>query len=203
VNINRIIISANLVANPTLREINSGTPVASATIANNDFFKDGDGRPQQVTTFVDVTVWGKSGENFAALAKKGQEIIFEAQLRRSDSRIRRRQEPFQALPQSRKLAVYSESKARKRCQQIARRTPENKFSPREAGVQASTKCPGDQPRTIHSLSFSMTKLMTQLTSVQLIEAALWRELGSTEPQSQDVLRQALADAVSRWLLIRS
>jgi len=51
--------------------------------------------------------------------------------------------------------------------------------------------------------YSMTKLMTQLSSVQLIEAALWRELGSTEPQSQDVLRQALADAVSRWLLIRS
>ena len=49
----------------------------------------------------------------------------------------------------------------------------------------------------------MKKLMTQLSSVQLIEAALWRELGSTEPQSQDVLRQALADAVSRWLLIRS
>jgi len=49
----------------------------------------------------------------------------------------------------------------------------------------------------------MTKLMTQLTSVQLIEAALWRELGSNEPQSADVLRQALADAVSRWLLVRS
>ena len=46
----------------------------------------------------------------------------------------------------------------------------------------------------------MNKLMTQLSSVQLIEAALWRELGSTEPQSQDVLRQALADAVSRWLI---
>jgi hypothetical protein len=49
----------------------------------------------------------------------------------------------------------------------------------------------------------MTKLMTQLTSVQLIEAALWRELGSNEPQSADVLRQALAAAVSRWLLVRS
>jgi single-strand DNA-binding protein len=83
-NINRIIISGNLVANPTLRETNSGTPVASATIANNEFFNDGDGRRQQVTTFVDVTVWGKSGENFAALAKKGQEIIVEAQLRRND-----------------------------------------------------------------------------------------------------------------------
>jgi len=84
VNVNRVIISGNLVAKPILRETNSGTPVASATIANNDFFNDGDGRRQQVTTFVDVTVWGKSAENFAALAKKGQEIIFEAQLRRSD-----------------------------------------------------------------------------------------------------------------------
>jgi len=61
-NINRIIISGNLVANPTLRETNSGTPVASATIANKEFFNDGDSRRQQVTTFVDVTVWGKSGE---------------------------------------------------------------------------------------------------------------------------------------------
>jgi single-strand DNA-binding protein len=83
-NINRIIISGNLVANPTLSETNSGTPVASATIANNEFFNGGDRRRQQVTTFVDVTVWGKSGENFAALAKKGQEIIIEAQLRRND-----------------------------------------------------------------------------------------------------------------------
>jgi single-strand DNA-binding protein len=72
-NINRIIISGNLVANPTLRETNSGTPVASATIANNEFFNDGEGERQQVTTFVDVTVWGKSGENLASLAKKGQE----------------------------------------------------------------------------------------------------------------------------------
>src|SRR5260370_28011704 len=83
-NINRIIISGNLVANPTLRETNGGTPVASATIANNEFFNDGNGERQQVTTFVDVTVWGKSGENFASLAKKGQEVIIEGQLRRND-----------------------------------------------------------------------------------------------------------------------
>ena len=56
-NINRIIISGNLVADPTLRETNSGTPVASATIANNEFFNDGDGERHQVTTFADVTVW--------------------------------------------------------------------------------------------------------------------------------------------------
>ena len=83
-NINRIIISGNLAANPTLRETNSGTPVASTTIANNEFFNDGGGERQQVTTFADVTVWGKSGESFASLAKKGQEVIIEGQLRRND-----------------------------------------------------------------------------------------------------------------------
>ena len=57
-NINRIIISGNLVANPTLEETNSGTPVTSVTIANNEFLNDGDGERQQVTTFVEVTVWG-------------------------------------------------------------------------------------------------------------------------------------------------
>ena len=83
-NINHIIITGNLVANPSLRETNAGTTVATATIANNEFFSDGQGERQQVTTFVDVTVWGKSGENFASLAKKGQEIIIEGQLRRND-----------------------------------------------------------------------------------------------------------------------
>ena len=83
-NINHIIITGNLVANPALRETNTGTAVATATIANNEFFSDGQGERQQVTTFVDVTVWGKSSENFASLAKKGQEIIIEGQLRRND-----------------------------------------------------------------------------------------------------------------------
>ena len=82
--INHIIITGNLVASPSLRETNTGTAVATATIANNEFFNDGQGERQQVTTFVDVTVWGKSGENFASLAKKGQEIIIEGQLRRND-----------------------------------------------------------------------------------------------------------------------
>ena len=49
----------------------------------------------------------------------------------------------------------------------------------------------------------MTKLMAQLASVQLIDAALWRELGCNEAQSADVLHQALADAVTRWLLLKS
>ena len=36
-NINHIIITGNLVANPALRQTNTGTAVATATIANNEF----------------------------------------------------------------------------------------------------------------------------------------------------------------------
>ena len=77
-NINRIITSGKLVANPTLRETNSGTSDASATIANNEFISDGDGERQQATTFVDVTVWGRSGESFASLAKKVRRLSSKA-----------------------------------------------------------------------------------------------------------------------------
>src|SRR6516162_3652182 len=149
-NINRIIISGNLVANPTLRETNSGTPVASATIANNGFFNDGDSRRQEVTTFVDVTVWGKSGENFAALAKKGQEIIIEAQLRRSDWESEDGKKHFKHYLKAESWQ-FTGKQSKETLSQIARRTPEDKFS--RAGVQWITKCPGDQPRAIHSLSF--------------------------------------------------
>ena len=84
--------------------------MASATIANNEFFNDGDSRRQQITSFVGVRDRvGEVGRDFAALAKKGQEIIVEAQLRRNDSRIRRRPETFQALPQRRKLTVHSKT----------------------------------------------------------------------------------------------
>ena len=105
-NINHIIITGNLVANPALRETNTGTRVATATIANNEFFSDGQGDRQQVTTFVDVTVWG-SPERTSCLSLK--------RARRSSSKGNfvvttgspRTAETFQALPESRKLAVHS------------------------------------------------------------------------------------------------
>jgi single stranded DNA-binding protein len=36
---------------------------------------------RQITTFVDVQVWGPSAQNFANLVRKGQEIFIEGSLR--------------------------------------------------------------------------------------------------------------------------
>jgi hypothetical protein len=45
--------------------------------------------------------------------------------------------------------------------------------------------------------------VTRLTSVQLLDAAIWREIGSEEPQAAQAYLEALSALVSRWLLIRS
>jgi single-strand DNA-binding protein len=80
-NLNDCKLVGNLTRDPELRYTPKGTPVAQASVAVNENFTNGDGEKRTETTFLDVTVWGKSGENFAKLAKKGQEIFLEGSLR--------------------------------------------------------------------------------------------------------------------------
>jgi hypothetical protein len=42
-----------------------------------------------------------------------------------------------------------------------------------------------------------------LTSVELLDAAVWREIDSEEPQSGAAFLEALSRLVGRWLLVRS
>jgi adenylate cyclase len=42
-----------------------------------------------------------------------------------------------------------------------------------------------------------------LTSVELLDAAVWREINSTEPQPQAAFLEALSRLVGRWLMVRS
>jgi hypothetical protein len=42
-----------------------------------------------------------------------------------------------------------------------------------------------------------------LTSVELLDAALWREIASEEPQPRAAFVNALSALIGRWLLVRS
>jgi hypothetical protein len=42
-----------------------------------------------------------------------------------------------------------------------------------------------------------------LTSVELLDVAVWREIGLEEPQPRAAFVDALAAIVGRWLLVRS
>src|ERR1700719_4603969 len=79
-NINKILITGNLTADPERRYTPSGKAVVSASIANNEHYTDAQGEEKKVTTFVNLQIWGKPAENFGNLVKKGQEIFVDGGL---------------------------------------------------------------------------------------------------------------------------
>jgi single-strand DNA-binding protein len=80
-NINKILITGNVTADPEIRYTPNGKAVLSASLANNEHYTDTQGQEQKVTTFVNLEVWGKPAENFSKLVKKGQELFAEGKLR--------------------------------------------------------------------------------------------------------------------------
>ena len=70
----------NLVNDPEVRFTPKGTPVANFSLAINETYRVDDEK-RQITTFVDVQVWGPSAENFGKLVRKGQEVFVEGSLR--------------------------------------------------------------------------------------------------------------------------
>jgi len=70
----------NLTRDPELRYTASGTALASFGIAVNRKYKQGDEWKDEVC-FVDITVWGKQGENCSEYLSKGRPVFIEGYLR--------------------------------------------------------------------------------------------------------------------------
>jgi single-strand DNA-binding protein len=79
-NINRVLLIGNLTAQPELVEVGK-TKIVNASLAHHQFFENGQEERQEVTTFVEIKLWGVSAENFAKHARRGQEILVEGALR--------------------------------------------------------------------------------------------------------------------------
>jgi single-strand DNA-binding protein len=78
--INRVLLIGNLTGDPELIEAGK-SKVVNASLANHQFFENGQEERQEVTTFVEIKIWGSSAENFAKFARRGQEILVEGSLR--------------------------------------------------------------------------------------------------------------------------
>jgi single-strand DNA-binding protein len=80
-NINRVIITGNLTADPDLRALNSGTSVCKLRVAVNTRRKDGQsGEWVDKPNYFDVTVWGAQGENCARYLSKGRGVAVDGRL---------------------------------------------------------------------------------------------------------------------------
>ncbi len=78
---NRVVLVGNMTRDAEIRYIQSGQAVTDIGLAVNDRRKDSNGNTIDETTFVDVTVWGRSAEVLAEYARKGSSVLIEGRLK--------------------------------------------------------------------------------------------------------------------------
>jgi single-strand DNA-binding protein len=78
---NRVILIGNLTRDPELRYIPSGTAVTEIGLAVNDRRKGPNGDWIDETTFVDVTLWGRTAEVASEYLNKGSSVLVEGRLK--------------------------------------------------------------------------------------------------------------------------
>jgi len=78
---NRVVLLGNLTRDPELRYIPSGTAVTDIGLAVNDRRKGPNGDWIDETTFVDVTLWGRTAEVASEYLTKGSSVLIEGRLK--------------------------------------------------------------------------------------------------------------------------
>ena len=78
---NRVILIGNVTRDPELRYISSGTAVTDIGLAVNDRRKNASGEWVEETTFVDVTLWGRTAEVAGEYVTKGSPLFIEGRLK--------------------------------------------------------------------------------------------------------------------------
>jgi single-strand DNA-binding protein len=104
---NRVVLLGNVTRNPELRYIASGTAVTDIGLAVNDRRKTPTGEWVEETTFVDVTLWGRTAEVACEYVTKGSPLLIEGRLKldtwekdgKKNSKLRVVGEKMQLLPQ--------------------------------------------------------------------------------------------------------
>lgn len=78
---NRVILLGNVTREIELRYLTSGTAVTDLGMAVNDRRKNQSGEWVEETTFVDVTLWGRTAEVASEYLSKGSPILVEGRLK--------------------------------------------------------------------------------------------------------------------------
>jgi len=78
---NKIIIAGNLTRDIELRYLESGTAIASTAIATTRKFKSKTGDQKEETLFIDITLFGRTGEIANQFLRKGSKILVDGRLK--------------------------------------------------------------------------------------------------------------------------
>lgn len=78
--LNKVMLIGNLTRDPEVRYTPKGTAVAELGLAVNRRYSADNGEKREETTFVDVTLWGRTAELAAQYLKKGRPVYIEGRL---------------------------------------------------------------------------------------------------------------------------
>ncbi|CUO32390.1 single-stranded DNA-binding protein [Flavonifractor plautii] len=81
--LNRIVLMGRLTKNPELRHTQSGTPVASFSLAVDRDFKDKQ-TGEKATDFIDIVAWRQTAEFVSRFFTKGRMAVVEGRLQLRD-----------------------------------------------------------------------------------------------------------------------
>jgi single-strand DNA-binding protein len=79
-NLNKVMLIGNLTRDPEIKYTTKGTAIGDLSLAINRSFKGDNGDRQEETTFVDVTLWGKTAELAGQYLAKGRPVYIEGRL---------------------------------------------------------------------------------------------------------------------------
>lgn len=78
---NKTILVGNITQDPQIKQTQTGTKVASLSMATNEFYKDANGERQQLTDYHNLVAFGKTADLIENHVSKGQKILIEWKLK--------------------------------------------------------------------------------------------------------------------------
>jgi single-strand DNA-binding protein len=79
-NVNKVILIGNLTRDPEVRHTPKGTAVGDIALAINRAYTGDNGEKREETTYVDVTLWGRTAEIAQQYLRKGRPVYIEGRL---------------------------------------------------------------------------------------------------------------------------
>jgi len=83
-NLNKVMLIGRLGQDPEIRYTQSGSAVANATIATNDYWTDKQGGKQERTEWHSLVLWGKLADLAQSYLKKGSQVYVEGRMQTRD-----------------------------------------------------------------------------------------------------------------------
>lgn len=78
--VNKVILIGNLTRDPEIKHTSRGSAVTDIGLALNRVYTSENGERKEETTFVEVTLWGRTAEIAGEYLKKGRQVYIEGRL---------------------------------------------------------------------------------------------------------------------------